>query len=158
MAVNTTNSLSLAKGIHLNFTAYKGKKYLTSIDVNLQVFYDLKDKDFGIILYDGFPLNGTWYNDESFKALLVKLNSQTTNKFERSYTSYTLSTGFENIELENSSFLENYFLDKEKFRRTKEKEIKNMILMKTNGIKLTNQLTYDGIDPEYIPIAPPIGN
>ncbi|UIR55673.1 hypothetical protein LZQ00_15555 [Sphingobacterium sp. SRCM116780] len=154
LVADTSSVLSLADGVYLNFIDYKDKKYLVNIAINLDLLYNHKDNDFGIFLYDGFPLNGAWYEDKSFSTLLEKLNNHITNKFSRQ-RSYTYSTMFEKLELKDPSFLENYFADKEKFRRTKKKVIKNMVIMSANHITLTNQLTYDGIDPQYRPMTPP---
>jgi len=159
LACDISNSLSLAEGVHLNFTKYNGRNYLVNISINLKLLYNRDDNDFGIFLYDGFPLNGVWYTDKLFRDLLNRLNNQLENKFSYERT-YTYTTDFNDIELKNLAILENYFQDKEKFKRIKGKRLKNRIVMDANQIHFTNQLTYDGIDHEskIESIIPPSGN
>ncbi len=152
--IDTSNSVKLANGVWLKFTDFKNKKYLVNIDINLKLLYDKNDTDFGIFLYDGFPLNGAWYCDNDFQILLKKLNKNLERKFTL-FQSYTYATKFQNVDLKNIEILDNYFTDKERFERTKNKVIKNNIIMRANGIIITNQLTYDGIDPELIPKEAP---
>lgn len=151
------NSCSLAEGVSLNFTTYNDKKYLVNIYVNLKLLYQQDDNDFGIFLYDGFPLNGTWYSDKEFKDLLNKFNDNVNNKFSYERT-YTYTTKFENVNLENLIILQNYFTNKEKFERTNGKIIKNRMIMNANQIQFTNQLTYDRIDSQSDLSTPPSGN
>jgi DNA repair exonuclease SbcCD ATPase subunit len=90
---------------------------------------------------------------------LNRLNNQLENKFSYERT-YIYTTDFKDIELKNLAILENYFQDKEKFKRIKGKRLKNRIVMDANQIHFTNQLTYDGIDYEskIESIIPPSGN
>lgn len=154
--IEKDNIVELSNGVSLRFTEYNNKKYLIDISITLRRMYNPKNNNFGIFLIDGFPLNGETYQDKEFTLLLENLNKS--SKYDFHYSrSYTFSTPFKKIEVKNLEIFEKYF-DTEKFRRTQNKKIEFQIVMTKNSISFSNNIVYDGIDPEYVQREAPRAN
>lgn len=143
-----TTSLNLAYGVILWFTKYKEKFYLTSINVDVDYWIG-KQNDYGIFMVEDFPIKKSYLDYKAFSLVLKKLNE--VSKYDFHYYMQKYSASFENVSINDVNVLGNYFYDKDKFLRTKNKKITNEILFNnvSGHFKFESTLTYDGFDPEY---------